>query len=466
MLIKRVHSKRTTIDISNKKIVNKIVKRDLKVLWHPCTQMKDHEKIPLIPIKKGKGVWLEDFNGKKYIDAISSWWVNLFGHSNPYINSQIKKQIDKLEHVLLAGFTHMPAIELSEQLIKLMPKTITKCFFTDNGSSAIDAALKMSFHYWKNKGYKNKNKFIALSNSYHGETLGSLSISNIDLYKKTYEKILKKTIIVPSPDCFYKKPNITYKEHTETMFTHMLKTIKKNHKYISGVVIEPLVQCAGYMRMYDPIYLTLLSDACKKYNIHLITDEIAVGFGRTGSMFAFEQSKIIPDIICLSKGITGGYMTLSTILTNDEIYNAFYAEYNKLKAFLHSHSYTANPIACSAALASLKIFKKDNILQKNKILSKYIYKQLSPLNNHPHVAEVRQKGMITAVEMIRNKSKRVPFDWKERRGIRAYLYGLNNNVLIRPLGNVIYFMPPYIIKKNEINLSCDVIKGAVDEATK
>jgi len=360
----------------------------------------------------------------------------------------------------------MPAIELSEQLVKLMPKDITKCFFTDNGSSAIDAALKMSFHYWKNKGYKKKSKFVALSNSYHGETLGSLSISNIDLYKKTYEKILKKTIIVPSPDCFYKKSNKSNEEHTEEMFKHMLKTIKKHHQYIAGIVVEPLVQCAGYMRMYHPIYLSLLSEACKKYNIHLIADEIAVGFGRTGSMFAFEQAKITPDIICLSKGITGGYMTLSAILTNEEIYNTFYAEYNKLKAFLHSHSYTANPIACSAALASLKLFNKYDTLKKNKVLSKYIYEKLTSLNNHKNVAEVRQHGMITAVEMIKNKSRRTSFNWKERRGIKAYLYGLNNNVLIRPLGNVIYFMPPYVIKKNEIDLSCEVIKGAIDEATK
>ncbi len=443
-----------------------IVKRDLKVVWHPCTQMKDHEKIPLIPIKEGKGVWLKDYNNNKYIDAISSWWVNLFGHSNPYINKKIIKQLEKLEHVLLAGFTHMPALTLAERLISLSPKNISKCFFADNGSSAIDAAMKMSHHYWRNQGYNKKTKFISLSNSYHGETLGSLSVSNIDLYKKTYKNLMKDTIVVDTPDCYLKNDTHTDKEHTKLMFDKMLKAIEKNHKVTSAVILEPLVQCAGYMRMYHPIYLKLLREACDKYKLHLIADEIAVGFGRTGTMFAYEKSKITPDIICLSKGITGGYMTLSTILTNDNIYNAFYDEYIKLNAFLHSHSYAANPLACTAANASLDLFEKSNVINNNKILSEYILKSFAEISKHPNVSDVRQHGMITAIELVENKSKKIPYNWKERRGLRAYEYGLKNNVLIRPLGNVIYFMPPYIIKKKEIDKVINVIHGAIDVATK
>ena len=443
-----------------------IVKRDLKVVWHPCTQMKDHEKIPLIPIKEGKGVWLKDYNNNKYIDAISSWWVNLFGHSNPYINKKIIKQLEKLEHVLLAGFTHMPALTLAERLISLSPKNISKCFFADNGSSAIDAAMKMSHHYWRNQGYNKKTKFISLSNSYHGETLGSLSVSNIDLYKKTYKNLMKDTIVVDTPDCYLKNDTHTDKEHTKLMFDKMLKAIEKNHKVTSAVILEPLVQCAGYMRMYHPIYLKLLREACDKYKLHLIADEIAVGFGRTGTMFAYEKSKITPDIICLSKGITGGYMTLSTILTNDNIYNAFYDEYIKLNAFLHSHSYAANPLACTAANASLDLFEKSNVINNNKILSEYILKSFAEISKHPNVSDVRQHGMITAIELVKNKSKKIPYNWKERRGLRAYEYGLKNNVLIRPLGNVIYFMPPYIIKKKEIDKVINVIHGAIDVATK
>lgn len=445
---------------------NKIIKRDLKVLWHPCTQMKDHEKIPLIPIKSGKGVFIKDFDDNNYIDAISSWWVNLFGHSNQYINKKIKEQIDSLEHVLLAGFTHMPAIELSERLIKKSPKEIKKCFFTDNGSSSIDAAMKMSFHFWKNQGYKKKSKFIALSNSYHGETLGSLSVSNIDLYKKTYEKLMKQTIIVDSPDCYNKNTSHSDEKHTSLMFDKMLSSIEKNHKNVCAVIIEPLVQCAGYMRMYHPVYLKLLREACDKYKIHLITDEIAVGFGRTGTMFAYQQSNITPDIICLSKGITGGYMTLSTILTTDEIYNAFYDEYTKLNAFLHSHSYTANPIACAAANASLDIFENSKIIQKNKSTSRYIYNKIKKFWNHPNIGDVRQHGMISAIEMVKDKSKKIPYDWKERRGMRCYEYGLKNGVLLRPLGNVIYFMPPYIINRKQIDKVIEVISGAINIATK
>jgi len=428
--------------------------------------MKDHEKIPLIPIKEGEGIWLKDYNNNKYIDAISSWWVNLFGHSNPYINKKIIKQLEKLEHVLLAGFTHMPALTLAERLISLSPKNISKCFFADNGSSAIDAAMKMSHHYWRNQGYNKKTKFISLSNSYHGETLGSLSVSNIDLYKKTYKNLMKDTIVVDTPDCYLKNDTHTDKEHTKLMFDKMLKAIEKNHKVTSAVILEPLVQCAGYMRMYHPIYLKLLREACDKYKLHLIADEIAVGFGRTGTMFAYEKSKITPDIICLSKGITGGYMTLSTILTNDNIYNAFYDEYIKLNAFLHSHSYAANPLACTAANASLDLFEKSNVINNNKILSEYILKSFAEISKHPNVSDVRQHGMITAIELVENKSKKIPYNWKERRGLRAYEYGLKNNVLIRPLGNVIYFMPPYIIKKKEIDKVINVIHGAIDVATK
>jgi adenosylmethionine-8-amino-7-oxononanoate aminotransferase len=428
--------------------------------------MKDHEKIPLIPIKEGKGVWLKDYDNNKYIDAISSWWVNLFGHSNPYINKKIIKQLEKLEHVLLAGFTHMPALTLAERLISLSPKNISKCFFADNGSSAIDAAMKMSHHYWINQGYNKKTKFISLSNSYHGETLGSLSVSNIDLYKKTYKNLMKDTIVVDTPDCYLKNDEHTDKEHTRLMFDKMLKAIEKNHKMTAAVILEPLVQCAGYMRMYHPIYLKLLREACDKYKLHLIADEIAVGFGRTGTMFAYEKSKITPDIICLSKGITGGYMTLSTILTNDNIYNAFYDEYIKLNAFLHSHSYTANPLACTAANASLDLFEKNNVINNNKILSEYILKSFAEISKHPNVSDVRQHGMITAIELVKNKSKKIPYSWKERRGLRAYEYGLKNNVLIRPLGNVIYFMPPYIIKKKEVDKVINVIHGAIDVATK
>ena len=284
--------------------------------------------------------------------------------------------------------------------------------------------------------------------------------------KKTYENILKDTIIVESPDNYNKKENISEEMHAEIMFDKMYKAIKDNHKNVCAVIVEPLIQCAGYMRMYHHKYLELLREACTKYNIHLIADEIAVGFGRTGTMFGYEQAKITPDIICLSKGITGGYMTLSTILTTDHIYDAFYDEYENLNAFLHSHSYTANPIACSAANATLELFNRNETLKKNKALSSYMGKCFESLRDHPNVSDVRQKGMVLAIELIKNKKKKISYNWKERRGIKAYLHGLKNNVLMRPLGNVIYFMPPYVISKKQISFVSDIMKEGINEATK
>ncbi|RQW82193.1 MAG: adenosylmethionine--8-amino-7-oxononanoate transaminase, partial [Methylococcus sp.] len=319
--------------------------RDLKVVWHPCTQMKDHEGMPPIPIRRGQGVWLEDFDGRRYLDAISSWWVNLFGHANPAINEALKDQLDQLEHVILAGFTHESAITLAERLLHLVPAGLSRCFFADNGSSAVEVALKMSFHYWRNLGQFGKTRFITLSNSYHGETLGALAVGDVALYKKTYAPLLLTPITVASPDCFDREPGESWAEHTRRRFAAMERALAEHAHEVAAVIIEPLVQCAGGMRMYDPVYLSLLRESCDRHGVHLIADEIAVGFGRTGTMFACEQGHIRPDFMCLSKGLTGGYLPLSCLLTTDPVYDAFYDEYINLKAFLHSHSYTGNTLA-------------------------------------------------------------------------------------------------------------------------
>lgn len=449
---------------------NKIIKRDLSVLWHPCTQMKDHEWLPLVPIKKGDGVWLEDFEGKRYLDAISSWWVNMFGHANPRINEPIKKQLDTLEHVLLGGFSHEPAIELAERLVKLTPEGLDRVFYADNGSSAVEVALKMSFHYWRNKqglntGKTNKTKFVSLSNSYHGETLGALAVGDVELYKQTYEPLLLKPITVPSPDCYFRDTDETCADYSRRMFKHMEETLAQHADEVCAVIVEPLVQCAGNMRMYDPVYLELLRDACNRYDVHLIADEIAVGFGRTGSMFACEQANISPDFICLSKGLTGGYLPLSAVLTTDKVYQAFYDEYTNLTAFLHSHSYTGNALGCAAALATLDIFEQDNVIESNKKLIQCMKDATAHFNEHPHVAEVRQTGMILAIEMVKDKATREPFPWKERRGLKVYQHALKNGVLLRPLGNVIYFMPPYVITEEQIKHIAEIAYEGIDLAT-
>jgi adenosylmethionine-8-amino-7-oxononanoate aminotransferase len=443
-----------------------LVRRDLAAVWHPCTQMKDHEWLPLIPVRRARGVWLEDFDGNRYLDAISSWWVNLFGHSHPHINAALNAQLESLEHVLLAGFTHEPVIELSERLLDIAPPGLARCFYADNGSSAIEVALKMSFHTWLNRNRPGKTRFVTLTNSYHGETLGALAVGSVELYRQTYGPLLMDCITVPSPDCYHREPGESWHDYSVRRFEAMERTLERHAGEICAVIIEPLVQCAGNMRMYDPVYLALLRDACDHYEVHLIADEIAVGFGRTGTLFACEQAGITPDFLCLSKGLTGGYLPLSVVLTGDAVYDCFYDDYHRMKAFLHSHSYTGNPLGCRAALATLDLFRDGDVIEKNRQLASLMQRAAAPLNEHPHVGEVRQTGMILAIEMAREKHNRTPYPWQERRGIEAYRYALAHGVLLRPLGNVVYFMPPYVITPDEIELLAEVAAGAIDQATR
>jgi adenosylmethionine-8-amino-7-oxononanoate aminotransferase len=440
------------------------IRRDLSVLWHPCTQMKDHELLPPVPIRRGQGVWLEDFEGRRYLDAISSWWVNLFGHANPRINAALSAQMEELEHVILAGFSHTAVVELSERLVKLAPPGLSRCFYADNGSSAVEVSVKMSFHYWKNLGKSGKTRFITLSNSYHGETLGALAVGNVELYKETYKPLLMDVITVPSPDCFGREPGESWESHTRKMFTHMEQALERHHAEVAAVILEPLVQCAGNMRMYHPVYLKLLREACDRHGVHLIADEIAVGFGRTGTLFACEQAGITPDFLCLSKGLTGGYLPLSVVMTREAVYDAFYDDYTKLNAFLHSHSYTGNALGCRAALATLDIFKEDDVLARNRVLASHMAQAVKPLADHSHVAEVRQHGMILAIELVKDRQARTPYDWKERRGLRIYQHGLRRGVLLRPVGPVVYFMPPYIITPEEIAFMAQVAMEGIELA--
>ena len=441
------------------------VTRDLAHVWHPCTQMKDHEQLPPIPIRRGSGAWLEDYAGKRYLDAVSSWWVNLFGHANPRINDAVRAQLGELEQVILAGFTHEPVIALSEELAALAPPGLTRCFYADNGSSAVEVALKMSFHYWRNVGRPDKRRFITLSNSYHGETLGALAVGNVELYKEIYRPLLMDVITVPSPDCYMRAAGASWAEHSRAQFAHMQAALERHAHQAAAVIVEPLVQCAGGMRMYDPVYLTLLREACDRHAVHLIADEIAVGFGRTGTLFACEQAGIRPDFMCLSKGLTGGYLPLSTVMTTEPIYAAFYDEYLKLNAFLHSHSFTGNPLACAAARASLAIFREDGTLERNRTLAAHMGARARELEDHPHVAEVRQRGMIVAIEMAPGKRRRAPYPWQERRGLTVYRHALERGVLLRPVGNVVYFMPPYVITPEEIDLMVDVAREGIGLAT-
>ena len=448
----------------NSLLTDDLVERDIAHIWHPCTQMKDHEHLPIIPIKSGNGIWLQDFDDNRYIDAISSWWVNLFGHANPTISSAIARQAEQLEHVLLAGFSHKPIIDLSEHLVEITPEPLQRCFYADNGSSAIEVALKMSFHYWRNTGDEKKKKFVTLKNSYHGETLGALSVGDVELYKDIYKPLLLDVITVQGADTYNMEAGEESDDYVDRMFAHMEETLSEHHEEICAVIVEPLVQCAGSMRMYDPRYLTLLRAACDKYGVHLIADEIAVGFGRTGTMFACEQANISPDFMCLSKGLTGGYLPLSVVMTTHQIYDAFYDDYESMRAFLHSHSYTGNPLACAAALATLGIFHSNDTIQRNKSLIQRIESEGKRFEGHPNIGHVRQTGMIFAVEMVKDIESKLPFPWQERRGLKAYQHALKNHVLLRPLGNVLYFMPPYVIELEQIDLVLEVMEEAVNIA--
>jgi len=420
---------------------SEIMQRDLEVIWHPCTQMKDHETLPLIPIRSGKGVYLYDFEGNKYIDAVSSWWVNLFGHSNERINNKIKAQLDTLEHVLLAGFTHEPAVELAHKLVNITPKDLAKVFYVDNGSSAVEAALKMSYHYHLNKG-KRKPVFLSLTNSYHGETIGALSVGDVSLYKETYEQLLIQNMQVQVPI----DQSI---EAAQVALNCLENLLKEKADDIAAFILEPLIQGAGGMHMYHPAYLIGARDLTKQYDVHLIADEIMTGFGRTGKMFACEHANISPDFMTLSKGLTGGYLALSVVMTTDDVYQAFYCDYNEHKAFLHSHSYTGNPLACAAALATLEIFEENDVLGENEKKATYIKKELEKFLDLQNVKSIRQQGMVTAIELV-------GYEANERIGLKIYEYALTQGVLLRPLGHIIYFMPPYVISYKEIDKMLEV----------
>jgi len=455
-------------------------RRDLAALWHPCTQMHDHAAgVPMIAVARGEGAWLVGHDGRRYLDAISSWWTNLFGHANPRIGAALKDQLDHLEHVIFAGFTHEPAIRLAEELLRVAPAGLKRVFYADNGSSAIEVALKMSFHYWRNVGRAGKTRFIALTGGYHGETLGALSVTDVPLYRTTYAPLLGEPVFVTSPDCYEREPGQSWREHSLQRLDDMRAELERHAAQVCAVIVEPLVQCAAGMRMYDPVYLTGLRRLCDEFDVHLIADEIAVGFGRTGTLFACEQATaetahegvaekpgITPDFLCLSKGLTGGFLPLSAVLTTAPVYDAFYAEYTSGKAFLHSHSYTGNPLACRAALATLEIFRTEPVLERNRALAERLGRRLAAFTDHPNVAEVRQTGMIAAIELVRDKTTRTPFPAVERRGLRAYLHALEHGVLLRPLGNVIYFMPPYVITPDEIDLMVDVASKAIAHAVR
>ena len=422
-----------------------LLERSLASVWHPCTQMKHHEALPLIPISHGLGTWLYDFEGNRYLDAISSWWVNLFGHANPRINAALRDQMEKLEHVILAGFTHEPVVELSERLIQLAPNGLGHCFYASDGTSAIEIALKMSFHYWKNIGKPEKTEFMSLQNGYHGETIGALSVTDVAIFKNTYAPLLKPSAQMPSPDSRFVSWSEDASSYAKRCSDALESYLKEHAHQTAAFVIEPLIQCAAGMGMYPTEYLEFAREICSRYRVHLIADEIAVGFGRTGSMFACEQAGISPDFLCLSKGISGGYLPLSVVLTQQNIYEVFYDD-DTARGFLHSHSYSGNALACRAALATLDIFKENTVLETNRIKAAYLTNRAKDLSQHPRVKNFRNTGMVWAFEVETTQPGFAQHVFQE---------GLKRELLLRPIGNTVYLMPPYIISHEEIDFLVD-----------
>jgi len=426
--------------------------------------MKDYEELPPIVVDHAKGVYLYDTDGNRYIDVISSWWCNLLGHCNERINNAVKAQLDKLEHVIFANFSHSPAIDLCEKLSKIVPEGLSKFFFTDNGSTAIEAAMKMSFQYHYQTGNPQKKKFMALSDAYHGETLGALSVGGVDLYSELYKPILLDVIRIESPDC-YRCP---YQNQRETCqadcFEHAEKAFARHADETCAILIEPILQMAAGMKIYSPVYLKKLREFCTRYNVHLIADEIATGYGRTGKMFACDHAGISPDIICLSKGLTGGYMPMAIAAVTNQIYDAFYADYSEGKAFMHSHTYCGNPLACAAALEVLNIFEDENMIDKAKGKAVYFNELIKQaLSDSRWVGDIRQTGLINAIELVENKADKKPFDSRHRYGYQIYKKALKKGVVLRPLGDVLYFNPPLIIEKDDMDFAVRVCAESIEE---
>ena len=425
--------------------------RSRNAVWHPCTQMKQHEQAPPIAIARAAGAWLYDYDGRRYLDAVGSWWVNLFGHANPRINAALTAQLAELEHVMLAGFTHRPVVELSERLSALAPAGLSHAFYASDGASATEIALKMSFHYWERQGAAGKTHYARLAGGYHGETVGALAVTDVALFRDAYAPLLRAHPVLPSPAA--RAGHCGDADSTVDAAIAALEAfLAQHHASTAALIVEPLVQGAAGMAMYAPRYLVRARELTARHGVHLIADEIMTGFGRTGSFFACEQAAITPDFLCLSKGITGGYLPLSCVLATDDVYRAFYAD-DLAQGFLHSHSYTGNALACRAALAVLDIFRDDDVIAANRDKALRWGRMAQPIAAHPRVRNFRQCGMIIAFDVEATEA-----GFARRFAAEA----LACELVLRPIGNTVYFMPPYVVSDADFALLAERTLGIID----
>ncbi len=458
---------------------------DKKYLWHPFTQMKDWLKEKPVIISEGRDCFIKDICGRWYLDAVSSIWVNIHGHRKKEIDDAIKEQIDRISHSTLLGLSNVPAIRLAERLVKVVSQSLAgaqqsnppipplvkgggggfKVFYSDNGSTSVEVALKMAFQYWLHKGLNGKHSFLSLENAYHGDTLGAVSVGGIETFHKVFSPLLFKTYNAPSPYCYRCESGLTYPDCKTACLEKMEEILKAHSSEIAAVIIEPLVQAAGGMIVAPHGYLKGVRDLCTRYNVLMIADEVATGFGRTGKMFACEHEGVVPDILCVSKGITGGYLPLAVTITTDEIYNAFSGEFRELKTFFHGHSYTGNPLACAAALACLDIFEKEETLRNLKPKIELLEGWLKEISELSHVGDARNKGLMAGVELVKDKNTKEPYAWQEKMGWKAAYHARDNGVFLRPLGNVIVIMPPLSISIENLKQMLKVIKDAIIAVT-
>jgi adenosylmethionine-8-amino-7-oxononanoate aminotransferase len=442
-------------------------KLDKKYIWHPFTQMKDWGKNPPVIIESGKGSVLTDIHGKKYIDGVSSLWVTVHGHRKKEIDQALAKQIRKISHSTLLGLSNVPAIQLAEKLIAIAPTGLSKVFYSDNGSTAVEIALKIAFQYWQQKGpaYHRKTGFISLSGAYHGDTLGSVSVGGIDLFHSIYRPLLFQTQKIDSPYCYRCRHGLTYPECQKTCLMHAERTIEKYASVTAALIIEPLVQGAAGMLIQPPGYLKRIRDLCTKNNILMIADEVATGFGRTGRMFACEHEQVHPDILCMAKGISGGYLPLAATLTTEEIYRGFLGEFQEFRTFFHGHTYTGNPLACAASIASIDLFKKEKTLAKLQPKIAYLKKELARFSELKHIGSIRQKGFMVGIELVKDRATKMPYLPADNIGARIVLECRKRGLLIRPLGDVIVLMPPLSIALQELKQLVRIVFESIKQET-
>ena len=435
---------------------------DKKYLWHPFTQMKDFVNEEPLIIEDGRGVILRDINGKEYIDGISSMWCNIHGHRRKEIDNAIKDQLEKVAHTTLLGMSNIPSAKLAKRLVEITPEGLNKVFYSDNGSNAIEVAIKMAFQYWQYKGHRDKTKFVTLQYGYHGDTLGAVGVGGIDIFHSVFKPLLLKTFVSPSPYCYRCPYDKDKAACSSECLGEMEEILSKNSGSIAAMVMEPLVQGAGGIIVHPQGFLSGVKDLCEKYNILLIADEVMVGFGRTGKMFACSHENVTPDILTISKGLNGGYMPLAATLATDEIYNAFLGKYSEQKTFFHGHTYTGNPLACAAALASIDIFEREKVMEGLEPKIRALQERLEQFQELKSVGDVRQCGLIAGIELVKNRETKEPYSWEEKIGIRVSYEARQRGLITRPLSNVMVVMPPLSIKISELNNMMEILYESIE----